>query len=62
VLGVILFFAGVLLAAGNMPAQTSKQQAFIVAAVAGMAIWNVAAAFIAGLVLHQFANRRHLDS
>jgi hypothetical protein len=62
VLGVILFFAGVLLAAGNMPTQTSKQQAFIVAAVAGMAIWNVAAAFVAGLVLYQFGKRGYLDA
>jgi MFS superfamily sulfate permease-like transporter len=62
VLGVILFLAGVLLAAGNMPSQASKQQAFILAATAGMAIWNVAAAFIAGMVLSHLAKRGHLDA
>lgn len=62
VLGVILFMAGVLLALGNLPAQASKQQAFIVVATAGMAMWNVAAAFVIGIVLFQFAKRGHLDT
>src|SRR5690606_17218001 len=50
-LGVILFIAGALLAAGNLPAQSSRQHAFIVVATAGMAIWNVGAAFVVGLIL-----------
>lgn len=62
VLGVILFMAGILLALGNLPTQASKQQAFVVVATAGMAMWNVAAAFAIGLVLFQFARRGHLDA
>lgn len=61
VLGVILFMAGVLLALGNLPANASKQQAFIVVATAGMAMWNVAAAFAIGLGLSQLAKRGLLD-
>lgn len=61
VLGVILFFAGLLLAAGNLPAQASKRQALIVAGTAGMATWNVAAAFIIGLALHHMALRGWMD-
>lgn len=62
VLGVILFMAGVLLAMGNLPANASKQQAFIVVATAGMAMWNVAAAFAVALILFQLAKRGHLDT
>jgi MFS superfamily sulfate permease-like transporter len=62
VLGVILFMAGIMLALGNLPTQASKQQAFVVVATAGMAMWNVAAAFAIGLVLFQFARRGHLDA
>lgn len=62
VLGVILFMAGVLLAIGNIPANSSKQQAFVVMATAGMAMWNVAAAFAIGLILYQFAKRGQLDA
>lgn len=62
VLGVILFMAGVMLAVGNLPGQATKQHAFVIVATAGMAMWNVAAAFLLGLVLYQFVNRGHLDS
>lgn len=62
VLGVILFFAGTLLVVGNMPGQISKQQVFIFAVTSGMAIWNVAAAFMLGIVLAQLAKRGYLDT
>jgi hypothetical protein len=48
VLGVILFFAGLLLAVANMPGQASRQQIFITVATAGMATWNVGGG-VAGL-------------
>lgn len=62
ILGVILFMAGVLLGMGNLPANPSKRQAFMVAAIAGMAMWNVAIAFVLGLALHELAKRGYLDS
>ena len=60
VLGVILFLTGILLALGNLPSQTSKPQAFVALATAGIAIWNVAIAFGVGLVLWQLAKRGRL--
>lgn len=62
VLGVILFMAGIMLAVGNLPGQATKQQAFVIVATSGMAMWNVAAAFVLGLVLFQFAKRGHWDT
>ncbi len=53
VLGVILFLAGVQLALGNLPSRTSRAQAFVTLATAGVAMWNVAIAFGVGLVLWQ---------
>lgn len=60
VLCVILFLAGVQLALGNLPSQTSKAQAFVTLATAGVAMWHVAIAFGVGLVLWQFAKRGRL--
>lgn len=62
VLGVILFLTGVQLALGNIPSQTSKAQAFVTLTTAGVAMWNVAIAFVVGLVLWQFAKRGRLDA
>lgn len=59
-LGVILFVAGALLAVGNLPMQSSRQHALVVVATAGMAIWNVGAAFVVGLVLYQAARHERL--
>lgn len=60
VLGVILFLAGVHLALGSLPSQTSKAHAFVALVTAGVAMWNVAIAFGVVLVLWQFARRGHL--
>lgn len=60
ILGVILFFTGVQLAMGSLPSPTSKAQAFVTLATAGIAMWNVAIAFGVGLVLWQFAKRGRL--
>lgn len=60
-LGVILFMAGALLAVGNVPLHRSRQHAFVVVATAGMAIWNVGAAFVVGLILYQAAKRGRLE-
>ncbi len=62
VLGVILFLTGTLLATGNLQGITSKATAFIIVATAGMAVWNIAVAFILGLFLHQLHTRGYLDA
>jgi MFS superfamily sulfate permease-like transporter len=62
VLGVILFFAGLLLAVANMPGQASRQQIFITVATAGMATWNVGAALVLGMLLHLLARHGRLGA
>ena len=62
VLGVILFLAGVQLALGALPGQASKAQGFIVLATAGVAMWNVAIAFIVGLALALYDANGGLDA
>ena len=62
VLGVILFFAGFVLALGNLPDPALKQQTFITIATAGVAMVNVAAALALGLCLHQLFKRNWIGS
>lgn len=62
VLGVILFFAGLLLALANLPGQSSRQQMFITVATAGMATWNVAGALALGMLLHLLARKGRLGT
>lgn len=61
-LGVILFVAGALLAVANLPMHSSRQHALVVVATAGMAIWNVGAAFVVGLILYQAARFEHREN
>jgi len=51
VLGVILFFAGAELARGVKDIGQDKNGIFVMVVVAGFALWNMGAAFLAGIIL-----------
>jgi MFS superfamily sulfate permease-like transporter len=57
ILGVILFLAGVELALIIRAAGSDKGDIYVVVIVAGFAIWNMGAAFVAGILLHQSLRR-----
>jgi predicted benzoate:H+ symporter BenE len=58
VLGVILFFAGAELAITTRDIGTKKEDVYVMLVVAGFAMWNMGAAFLAGVVLHQALQRK----
>jgi MFS superfamily sulfate permease-like transporter len=57
VLGVILFFAGAELAITTRDIGKKKEDVYVMLVVAGFAMWNMGAAFLAGVVLHQSLRR-----
>jgi MFS superfamily sulfate permease-like transporter len=57
ILGVILFFAGVELALTLRAAGSDRSDIYVVVIVAGFAMWNMGAAFVAGILLHQSLRR-----
>lgn len=57
VLGVILFLAGLQLALGSRDTGAEKTDRFVVLATAAFAIWNVGAAVLVGILVHQGARR-----
>jgi MFS superfamily sulfate permease-like transporter len=57
VLGVILFFAGAELAITTKDIGSKKQDVYVMLVVAGFAMWNMGAAFLAGVILHQCLQR-----
>jgi hypothetical protein len=57
ILGVVLFFAGVELALTIRAAGSDKGDVYVVVIVAGLAMWNMGAAFVAGILLHQSLRR-----
>ena len=57
VLGVILFLAGLQLALGSRDVGAEKADRFVVLATAAFAIWNVGAAVLFGIMVHQAAQR-----
>jgi MFS superfamily sulfate permease-like transporter len=57
VLGVILFLAGLQLALGSRDAGAEKADRFVVLATAAFAIWNVGAAVLFGILVHQASQR-----
>ncbi len=57
VLGVILFFAGAELAIATKDIGSKKEDVYVMLVVAGFAMWNMGAAFLAGVVLHQSLQR-----
>jgi hypothetical protein len=60
VLGVILFFAGAELAITTRDVGSKKEDVYVLLVVAGFAMWNMGAAFLAGVILHQALRRRWL--
>jgi MFS superfamily sulfate permease-like transporter len=53
VLGVILFFAGAELAMSRRDIGGRKEDFYVMLVVAGFAMWNMGAAFVVGVILHQ---------
>ncbi len=58
ILGVILFFAGVELALVVRDIKLKKQNLFVLLVTAGTAMWNMGAAYLAGLILYYSLQRR----
>lgn len=52
ILGVILFFAGVELALVIRDLKLEKQNLFVLVVTAGVAMWNMGVAYLAGLLLY----------
>jgi len=57
VLGVILFFAGAELAVTTRDIGGRREDAYVMVVVAGIAMWNMGAAFLVGVILHQVLQR-----
>jgi MFS superfamily sulfate permease-like transporter len=57
VLGVILFFAGAELAISSRDIGSRKEDFYVMLVVAGFAMWNMGAAFLAGIILHEALER-----
>jgi MFS superfamily sulfate permease-like transporter len=57
VLGVILFFAGTELAISSRDVGGRKEDFYVMLVVAGFAMWNMGAAFLVGIILHQTLER-----
>lgn len=57
VLGVILLFGGLELAAAGNPEEASPEDRAILVLTAGLALWNMGAAYLTGLVLDQAVRR-----
>ena len=60
ILGVILFFAGTELAITVKDIGNRKEEVYVMLVVAGFAMWNMGAAFLAGVILHQGLQREWL--
>jgi MFS superfamily sulfate permease-like transporter len=57
VLGVILFFSGIELAVGINGDTFSRTERTVLVVTAGVALWNMGVAYLAGLLLHHGAQR-----
>jgi MFS superfamily sulfate permease-like transporter len=57
VLGVVLFFGGMELAASINGQEASHRDRTVMVVTAGVALWNMGAAYLAGLLLHHAAAR-----
>ena len=56
-LGVILLFGGLELATGALGDSLSKQDRYVLLLTAGIAMWNMGAGYLAGLLLHHATRR-----
>jgi hypothetical protein len=61
-LGVILMFGGLELAAGVQPTSATKADRYVLVFTAGVAIWNMGAAYLGGLALWYGFNRGWLKA
>jgi hypothetical protein len=57
VLGVILLFSSIELAVGINGDTFSRSERTILVVTAGVALWNMGVAYLAGLLLHHAARR-----
>ncbi|HET9488639.1 MAG TPA: putative sulfate/molybdate transporter [Methylomirabilota bacterium] len=57
VLGVILFFGGIELAVGINDEMFSRSERTVLVVTAGVALWNMGVAYLAGLLLHHATRR-----
>ncbi len=57
-LGVILFFGGLELAAGVRNGSNGKEERYVVCLTAGLAMWNMGVAYLVGLLLAVACERR----
>jgi MFS superfamily sulfate permease-like transporter len=57
ILGVILFFGGMELAASVNGERYGRAERTVLIVTAGVALWNVGAAYLAGLLLHHASQR-----
>ena len=58
ILGVILFFAGIELALVIKDIKLKRQNLFVLLLTAGIAMWNMGVAYLAGLILYYGIERR----
>jgi hypothetical protein len=61
-LGVILLFGGLELAAGARPGNGSKEDRYVLLLTAGVSLWNMGAAYAAGLLLGWAFQRRWIKA
>lgn len=57
ILGVILLFGGLELAAGTQSGSATKEERYVLLLTAGMAMWNMGAGYLGGLVLFHLFRR-----
>jgi hypothetical protein len=60
ILGVILFFAGLELASINKNIGSKRSDVYIMLVTAGIAMWNMGVAYLAGLILYYGVEKRVL--
>ena len=60
ILGVILFFTGAQLALGGTDLTEDKNERFVTAITAALAVWNVGIAFLVGIVAYWLVKRNLL--